>query len=63
MTAREAGRPDRVRGMAAARAIAVHAGMTYDVEVDSSASSARDCARLIAARVAPEDGTEQEARP
>lgn len=49
--AREAARGDRVTGMAAAQATAVHAGVAYDVEVDTSRAGPADCARLIAARV------------
>jgi chloramphenicol 3-O phosphotransferase len=48
---RERGRGDRVPGMAASQAEAVHDGVAYDVEVDSSLSSSMDCARAIAARV------------
>ncbi|HTX84968.1 MAG TPA: chloramphenicol phosphotransferase [Streptosporangiaceae bacterium] len=49
---REAARPDRVRGMAASQAIAVHAGVVYDVEVDTTNCSAKACARRIAEAVA-----------
>jgi chloramphenicol 3-O phosphotransferase len=49
---REAARPDRVRGMAAAQAVAVHAGVVYDVEVDTTNRSAVECARRIADAVA-----------
>jgi len=45
---REAGRPDRVPGMAVNQAVAVHAGVVYDVEVDTTGSSAVACARRIA---------------
>jgi chloramphenicol 3-O phosphotransferase len=45
---REAARPDRVRGMAVHQAVAVHAGVVYDVEVDTSDRSAVACARRIA---------------
>ncbi|GAA1251094.1 chloramphenicol phosphotransferase CPT [Oryzihumus leptocrescens] len=47
--AREAARGDRVTGMARSQAALVHAGMTYDVEVDTARSSPLECARLIAA--------------
>jgi chloramphenicol 3-O phosphotransferase len=49
--AREAARGDRVPGMAALQAHRVHQGMVYDMEVDTSRTSAEDCARLIADRV------------
>lgn len=49
--AREQVRGDRPAGMAAGQAEVVHRGVDYDVVVDSGASSAEDCARLIAARV------------
>jgi len=49
---REAARPDRVRGMAMSQAIAVHAGVAYDVEVDTTNCSANACARRIAEAVA-----------
>ena len=45
---REAARPDRVRGMAMAQAVAVHAGVVYDVEVDTTDCPAIACARRIA---------------
>ena len=51
-TAREASRGDRVTGMAALQSESVHAGITYDLEVDSSASSAVECAQRIAQVVA-----------
>ncbi len=49
--AREAARPDRVPGMAAAQAEVVHRGVDYDVEVDATANSVLACAELIQARV------------
>jgi chloramphenicol 3-O phosphotransferase len=49
---REVARGDRVVGMAAAQAEAVHEGVGYDIEVDTSRTEALDCARAIAARVA-----------
>jgi len=49
---REAARPDRVRGMAITQAVAVHAGVVYEVEVDSTDCSAIACARRIAEAVA-----------
>jgi chloramphenicol 3-O phosphotransferase len=48
---REATRPDRVRGMAMRQAVAVHAGVVYDVEVDTTNCSAIACARRIAEAV------------
>jgi chloramphenicol 3-O phosphotransferase len=48
---REASRPDRAGGMAVAQAVSVHAGMAYDVDVDTSDLSAPLCARRIAERV------------
>ena len=45
---REEGRPDRVTGMAAAQAAKVHAGVSYDVEVDTTRRSAVACAGQIA---------------
>jgi chloramphenicol 3-O phosphotransferase len=45
---RESGRPDRVPGMAMTQAVAVHEGVVYDVEVDTTDSSALACARQIA---------------
>jgi chloramphenicol 3-O phosphotransferase len=49
---REAGRPDRVPGMAVSQAVAVHQGVVYDVEVDTTGSAAIVCARQIARAVA-----------
>ena len=49
--AREIARGDRVPGMAASQAEIAHAGVTYDVEVDTSDTSSLDCARAIAAHV------------
>ena len=49
---REAARPDRVRGMAMSQAVAVHAGVVYDVEVDTTDCPAVACARRIAEAVA-----------
>jgi chloramphenicol 3-O phosphotransferase len=49
---REAARPDRVPGMAMHQAVAVHAGVIYDVEVDTTDSSAMACAGQIADAVA-----------
>jgi chloramphenicol 3-O phosphotransferase len=47
-TERERGRADRIGGMAASQAELVHAGMAYDVEVDTSEMPAVECARRIA---------------
>jgi chloramphenicol 3-O phosphotransferase len=49
---REAGRPDRVPGMAMSQAVVVHDGVVYDVEVDTTSTSAVACARRIAEAVA-----------
>jgi chloramphenicol 3-O phosphotransferase len=49
---REAGRPGRVPGMAMSQATVVHAGVVYDVEVDTTDCSALGCARQIAAALA-----------
>jgi chloramphenicol 3-O phosphotransferase len=48
---RELARPDRIRGMAVNQAVALHAGVGYDVEVDTTNCSAIDCARRIAEAV------------
>ncbi|MFE2581702.1 chloramphenicol phosphotransferase CPT [Streptomyces sp. NPDC059378] len=48
---RETARGDRVPGMAAAQAEAVHQGVFYDLEVDTSRTESLACARTIAARV------------
>lgn len=48
---REANRADRVRGMAVSQAEAVHTGVAYDVEVDTTDCSAEACARSIAKRI------------
>jgi chloramphenicol 3-O phosphotransferase len=50
--ARETARGDRVAGMAAAQAEAVHRGVHYDLQVDTTRTEALDCARAIAARLA-----------
>jgi chloramphenicol 3-O phosphotransferase len=51
VTGRELARGDRVVGLAAAQAPVVHEGVAYDLEVDSGAAEALDCARAIAARL------------
>lgn len=45
---RELRRRDRVPGMAQAQALMVHAGIAYDTEVDTSSTSAMECAERIA---------------
>ena len=45
--AREAGRPARVTGMATAQAGVVHQGVLYDLEVNTTSSSALECAQQI----------------
>lgn len=47
-TERERERGNRVTGMAQVQAQMVHAGMAYDLEVDTSATSAMECAQRIA---------------
>ncbi|WP_280724284.1 chloramphenicol phosphotransferase CPT [Kitasatospora sp. MAA4] len=46
---REVARGDRVTGMAASQADAVHESVFYDVEVDTTHAEAMECARVIAA--------------
>jgi chloramphenicol 3-O phosphotransferase len=53
---REAARPDRVPGMAVRQAAAVHAGVVYDVAVDTTADPAAACARRIAEHVTANPG-------
>ncbi len=48
---REVARGDRAKGMAASQADAVHEGVAYDLEVDTTRAEAMACARTIAARV------------
>lgn len=48
---REVARGDRVTGMAAAQADLVHAGVFYDLEVDTTHVESMECARVIAAHV------------
>jgi chloramphenicol 3-O phosphotransferase len=48
---REVARGDRVAGMAALQADAVHRDMVYDLEVDTSHAESMECARTIAAQV------------
>lgn len=45
---REASRPDREAGMAALQARQVHQDVVYNLQVDTSRTSARECARTIA---------------
>jgi len=49
--AREVARGNRSVGMAALQAEVVHAGVVYDLEVDTTHTDSLDCARAIAARV------------
>lgn len=49
--AREAARGDRVTGMAASQSALVHQGLRYDLEVDTTHTTALDCARTIAAEL------------
>ena len=55
LVAREAARRERTPGQAAAQHPRVHAGLVYDLEVDTSILSAEECAWQIRARLA--DGT------
>ena len=48
---REQQRGDRTPGMAAKQADAVHQGVRYDVNVDTTATEPADCARIIAAGI------------
>ncbi|MCX5071080.1 chloramphenicol phosphotransferase CPT [Streptomyces sp. NBC_00513] len=48
---REVARGDRTVGMAASQAEAVHRGVTYDLEVDTTSAEAMGCARTIATHV------------
>ncbi len=52
--AREAARGPRVLGMAAAQAALVHQGVTYDIEIDTTRASPRDCAQIIVDRIGVE---------
>jgi chloramphenicol 3-O phosphotransferase len=54
--AREAKRGDRVPGMAVLQAQSVHRDVGYDLEVDTTYSSAEECARRIVARVVTGQG-------
>jgi chloramphenicol 3-O phosphotransferase len=49
--AREVARGDRVQGMAASQASVVHAGVSYDLEVDTTHSGSLACAQAIAAHL------------
>lgn len=49
--AREAARPDRIAGMAASQAARVHAGVRYDVVVDTTSASTGDCSEAVLARL------------
>jgi chloramphenicol 3-O phosphotransferase len=49
---RHAHRPDRIPGMATTQAAAVHGGVSYDLEVDTTGCSALSCAHRIAQRAA-----------
>ncbi|WP_431031849.1 chloramphenicol phosphotransferase CPT family protein [Streptomyces sp. P6-2-1] len=48
---REAGRPDRVRGMAARQALLVHEGVRYDTEADTTRGDPATCAREVLRRL------------
>jgi chloramphenicol 3-O phosphotransferase len=49
--ARERSRADRVGGMARLQATRVHEDVVYDLVVDTTAASAADCARTVAAHL------------
>jgi chloramphenicol 3-O phosphotransferase len=49
--AREVSRADRVGGMAAGQAEVVHQGVDYDIQIDTTAASARACAEILRARL------------
>jgi chloramphenicol 3-O phosphotransferase len=51
--ARERARPNRIAGMAVSQAALVHDGVVYDVEVETTRTSAMDCALAIATHVVP----------
>ncbi len=53
---RERARGDRVPGMAARQAESVHAGVTYDLEVDTTHTEAIGCARTVAGWLRERDG-------
>ena len=48
-SAREAGRGDRIAGMAASQADSVHDGITYDLVVDTGVTTPEDLAHLVRA--------------
>jgi chloramphenicol 3-O phosphotransferase len=54
--AREAARGDRIPGMARQQAARVHAGVAYDLEVDTTSRSPEDCARAVADFLEPPAG-------
>ena len=49
---RELARGDRIQGMAVSQAEAVHRGVVYDLEVDTTHTEALACARTIATHIA-----------
>jgi chloramphenicol 3-O phosphotransferase len=49
---REAARADRIAGMAVDQGLRVHAGMSYDLVVDTTATDPAACARHVAAALA-----------
>ena len=46
--AREVARPVRAQGMASSQAMSVHEGVQYDLQVDTTASTALECATTVA---------------
>jgi len=53
---REIKRGDRVQGMAAKQARLVHQGLVYDIEVDTTHSSPKNCAQFIVDRIGSKTG-------
>ena len=53
--ARERSRTDRVAGMARLQATRVHQGVVYDLIVDTTATSAANCAKTVAAHLSTLD--------
>ncbi len=54
---REANRPDRTAGMTASQASAVHRGVKYDLEIDTTDRTPSNCAQDILDNVASLTGT------
>jgi len=54
---REANRPDRITGMAASQANAVHRGVKYDLKIDTTDRTPSNCAQDILGNIAKPTGT------